>query len=215
MGCCRTTKCCNMGRMGISRTCQRCTSPPEEHQLQVTLYLPTRRTRLQGRSQATLQQCNQSKSSLSDCMGPVQSPLMGINGALSASGGYHIVIRGWDTDCSGEDVYKMQAKYTINDHRIDTSGVATFDVSYNSSSGVFQGERVAPRVEILQYNYCARHSAYGPDGTGATGATGATGPLLHGSHWTHRNDRCNRSNRGDWTLLHGSHWTHRTHGTHW
>ena len=51
---------------------------------------------------------------LTDCKGPV-SPLMGQMGML-ATGGYHIVIRGWDASCSGADVYKMQAKYTITDH---------------------------------------------------------------------------------------------------
>ena len=104
-------------------------------------FLPSDASVLIPSDPATMQSI---KISLSDCTAPVQSPLMGINGALSASGGYHIVIRGWDTDCSGEDVYKMQAKYTINDHRIDTPGVATFDVSYNSSSGVFQGSESPP-----------------------------------------------------------------------
>ena len=122
------------------------------------------------------------KIHLSDCMGPVQSPLMGITGALSASGGYYIVIRGWDTDCSGEDVYKMQAKYTINDHSIDTSGVATFDVSYNNCSyGVFQGNEGPSAPKYYNIIIAQDIAPMGPTGmTGATGATGATGPCCTG-----------------------------------
>jgi len=110
---------------------------------------------------------------LEDCTGPV-SPLMGIAGTLSASGGYHIVIRGWDSDCSGLDVYKMQAKYAITDHKIDGGGTAAiFDVSYNNSSGVFQGGETAPLIKYYNIIIAQDVAPMGP--TGAMGVTGPTG----------------------------------------
>jgi len=112
---------------------------------------------------------------LEDCTGPV-SPLMGVSGALSASGGYHIVIRGWDLDCSGLDVYKVQAKYAITDHKIDGGGTAAiFDVSYNNSSGVFQGEETAPIGDLKYYNIIIAQDVAPMGPTGAVGVTGPTG----------------------------------------
>jgi len=108
---------------------------------------------------------------LDDCTGPVSS-LMGLAGALSASGGYHIVVRGWDLDCSGEDVYKVQAKYEIITHTID-GAAAIFDVSYNNSSGVFQGGETAPPIKYYNIVIAQDVAPMGP--TGGVGVTGPTG----------------------------------------
>ena len=115
------------------------------------------------------------KISLDDCAGPV-SPLMGVSGALSASGGYHIVIRGWDLDCSGLDVYKMQAKYEITNHAVDTTdNIAIFDVSYNNSNGSFEGQETAPIPDIKYYNIVIAQDVAPMGPTGAMGVTGPTG----------------------------------------
>ena len=115
------------------------------------------------------------KISLDDCTGPV-SPLMGVSGALSASGGYHIVIRGWDLDCSGLDVYKMQAKYAITNHAVDTTdNIAIFDVSYNNSNGSFEGQETAPIPDIKYYNIVIAQDIAPMGPTGAAGVTGPTG----------------------------------------
>ena len=69
----------------------------------------------------------------SDCT-PTSHPVLGISGALV---GKKLVVRGWDSDCSGTDVYQVQSTHIITSHKVNL-GTADLSVNWVSSFGLYE-----------------------------------------------------------------------------
>ena len=88
--------------------------------------------------------------------------------------GAFIVVRGWDANCSGADVYKVQAKYRVTTHTV-TLTTAYYNVTHVSSAGSFGGP---PGTTTAYYNIILGSdiAEMGPTGPCCTGPIGNTGP---------------------------------------
>jgi len=79
------------------------------------------------------------------------------------------VVRGYSDDCSGGEIFLMQAKYRITGHTYSL-GVATLALTYMSGYGSYV---VAKFYHII---VGADPAPIGPTGPCCTGPTGPTGP---------------------------------------